>query len=331
MKKDKNILDEAINSLFKYTNIQGVMKDGGLSHGAFIVIANEEFVVELKSTITTGNKGIVLARLKEISNENNIPVLLITKYIPREIAKEYVEDGINYLDIAGNCNIRQHDLLLLLEGKKIERTARINQPRAFQEAGIRLLFQFFIDPEKIQLPYRDLAEIANISLGSVGTIMKDLLDLNFILRTKQTKKLKNTRELLNRWIIAYHDVLRPRLFKKKMRFLKPDNYNKWKEVNLDQSNGNAFWGGEPAANLLTGYLHPGVFTIYTDRNWQNFKETEMIPDENGNIELLEIFWNMNTWHGVPPVLVYADLMSSGSDRNVETAKLIMDNELQYFK
>jgi len=331
MKKEKYIFDEAIDSLFRYTNVETIVKDGGLKHDAFLMIANEEFVVEIKSEVTKGNKGIVLSSLKETSRENNLPIILITKYIPSEIAKEYVAEGINYLDVAGNCNIRQHNLVLLVEGKKIERAAKVNQPRAFQEAGIKLIFLFLVDPAKAQLKYRELAELANISLGSVGTIMQELIELNFILKTKQTMKLKNTKELLNRWITAYHDVLRPRLLMKHMRFVRPESYTKWKEINLNEPDGLAYWGGEPGANLLTNYLHPGIFTIYTYRNWQSFKDIGLVPDETGNVEVLVIFWGPQMCMGVPPVLIYADLMSSGSDRNIETANMILKNELQYIK
>jgi hypothetical protein len=331
MKKEKYILEEAINSLLKYTYIQAVVKDGRLRRDAILEIAKEEFVVGTKPEITKGNKGIVLAQLKEVSRENNLPIILLTKYIPTEIAKEYVNEGVFYLDVAGNCNIRQNNLVLLVEGKKIERMAKVNQPRAFQEAGIKLIFLFLVDPEKAQLTYRELAERANISLGSVGTIMQELIDLNFILKTKQTMKLKNTKELLNRWIIAYHDVLRPRLLMRHMRFVRPENYTKWKEINLNEPDGHAFWGGEPGANLLTNYLHPGVFTIYTYRNWQSFKDIGLVPDETGNVEVLVIFWSPETCLGIPPVLIYADLMSSGSDRNIETANMILKNELQYIK
>ena len=116
-----------------------------------------------------------------------------------------------------------------------------------------------------------------------------------------------------------------------MRFINQDYYNRWKDIVLDKINGTVYWGGEPAANLLTGYLHPGTFTIYTDQNWQSFKEIELVPDETGKVEVLEMFWKKQSYNGVPPVLVYADLMSSGRDRNTETAKLILDNELQYIK
>lgn len=331
MKKEREILVEAINSLLNYTQIQAIIKDDRLKRDAILGIANEEFMIEIKPEITKGNKGIVLAKLKEVSRENNLPVILITKYIPGEIAKEYVAEGVCFLDVAGNCNIRQHNLMLQLEGKKIERMAKINQPRAFQKAGIKLVFQFLVDPEKTQLPYRELAELANISLGSVGTIMQELIDLNFILKTKQTKKLKNTKELLNRWITAYHDVLRTRLLKKEMRFVKPYSYNNWKDINLNLINGHVYWGGEPGANLLTGYLHPGTFTIYTDQNWHIFKDIDLVPDKNGKVEVLDIFWNTDAISGVPPLLIYADLMISGSDRNIETAIMILNNELQYIK
>ena len=331
MKKEKYILEEAINSLLKYTHLKAILKDGRLRRDAILEIAKEEFVVETKPEITKGNKGIVLAQLKEVSRENNLPIILLTKYIPTEIAKEYVNEGVFYLDVAGNCNIRQNNLVLLVEGKKIERMAKVNQPRAFQEAGIKLIFLFLVDPEKAQLTYRELAELANISLGSVGTTMQELIDLNFILKTKKTMKLKNTKELLNRWIIAYHDVLRPRLLMRHMRFVRPENYTKWKEINLYEPDGRAFWGGEPGANLLTNYLHPGIFTIYTYRNWQSFKDIGLVPDENGNVEVLVIFWSPETCLGIPPILIYADLMSSGSDRNIETANMILKNELQYIK
>lgn len=85
---------------------------------------------------------------------------------------------------------------------------------------------FLADPQKTQLTFRNLAELADISLGSVGIIMQELTDLNFILKTKQTRKLKNIKELLNHWITAHHDTLSPRLLKKQMRFVNSESYHK---------------------------------------------------------------------------------------------------------
>lgn len=331
MIKNKYILSEAISSLFNYSNIQASISDSRLRRDAILSLAGEQFALKVKPEITKGNKGLILAELKEASTESKLPALLLTQYIPSEIAKEYVEEQINYLDVAGNCSIRSGSLIILIEGKKVERAAKTNKPRAFQEAGIKLIFLFLVKPENVKLPYRELADLAGISLGSVATIMQELSDQNFLLRTKQTKKLKNTKSLLERWITAYHDVLRPRLILKQMRFVKPENFTAWKSTNLVSQSGMAFWGGEPAANLLTGYLQPGTLTIYSNRSWQSFKDIGLIPDESGKVEILELFWKQEFYAGVPPVLVYADLMSIGSDRNIETAKIIFNNELQYLK
>ena len=64
---------------------------------------------------------------------------------------------------------------------------------------------------------------------------------------------------------------------------------------------------------------------------QSFKDIELVPDENRKVEILELFWELQTYKGIPPVLIYADLMRSGSDRNIETANMILSNELQYIK
>ena len=61
----------------------------------------------------------------------------------------------------------------------------------------------------------------------------------------------------------------------------------------------------------------------------------MVPDENGDIEILNLFWNPETVvaekQTVPPVLIYTDLINSGFDRNIEAAKLLLENELQNIK
>ncbi len=56
-----------------------------------------------------------------------------------------------------------------------------------------------------------------------------------------------------------------------------------------------------------------------------------MPDENRKVEILELFWELQTYKGIPPILIYADLMRSGSDRNIEAANMILSNELQYIK
>jgi hypothetical protein len=178
------------------------------------------------------------------------------------------------------------------------------------------------------LSYRDLAELTEISIGSVSNVINELEDLNYILKTKTKRVLKNHSELLNRWIVAYNDILRPRIVKKRMR-LKLDSLNNWSSLPLQDMDDVILWGGEPAAALLTSQLHPEKFTLYTNGSWQTIsKELKLTPDENGQFEILHMFWkedNKPQYNTVPSLLIYADLISSGYERNIQIANQIISN------
>lgn len=331
--RTKNILLEEIkDKLLENTGITITYSDGKRGSNSIVGIKEERFIVDVKPEITQGNKSIVLQQLKDASREENLPVLLITKYIPSAIAKSFVEEGINYIDAAGNCNIQYNSLLLIIEGKKIERIPKTNQPRAFQEAGIKLIYCLLVNPDNINKSFRELSELSQISLGSVSTIVQELVDLKFLLKTKNKKVLKNKIDLLKRWVIAYNDVLRPKLFVKRMSFMNKSEYSNWSTLNLSSFSEKALWGGECAAAIIAQSLTPANFTIYTDATWQSLgKSLKFIPDDNGKIEILRLFYDAEERNTVSPILIYADLMGSGDSRNIETAEIILNSELQYLK
>lgn len=329
--KAKNILLEEIrHKLLAYTGITITYPDS--KNNSIVQIKEERFRVEVKPEITQGNKGIVFQQLKDVPQKEKLPVLLITKYIPSTIAKSFVEEGINYMDAAGNCHIQQNNLLLIIEGKKTERLPKTNQPRAFQEAGIKLIYCLLVNPDNINKSFRELSALSQISLGSVSTIIQELVDSKFLLKTKNKKVLKNKTDLLKRWVIAYNDVLRPKLLVKRMNFMNKSDYANWNDVNLSRVSAKTFWGGECAAGIMTKNITPANYTIYTDATWQSVGKTlKLIPDENGKIEILRLFYDEEEGNTVSPLLTYADLMGSGDSRNIETSEIILNNELHYLK
>ncbi|MDR2233605.1 MAG: hypothetical protein LBE56_10855 [Tannerella sp.] len=326
------LLEEVQSKLFEYKGFDIVFSDGKRKNNSIAKIKNERFVVDVKPEITQGNKGIVLQQLKDASREENLPVLLVTKYIPSVIAKTFVDEGISYIDTAGNCNIQQNNLILIIEGKKNERLPRTNQPRAFQDAGIKLIYCLLVNSDNINKSFRELAELSHIALGSVSAIIQELADLKFVLKTKNKKVLKNKSELLQRWVIAYNDVLRPKLLLKKLSFANKLDYSNWINLDLSSVSGKTLWGGECGAGILTKNLAPANYTIYTDGTWQSVgKSLKLIPDDNCKVEILHLFYNEEENNTVSPLLIYADLMGSGDSRNIETAEIILNNELQYLK
>ena len=325
MKLRVDLLEEIRSKFLDNTGIDIVFSNSKRKNNGIAEIKNERFIVDVKSEITQGNKGIALQQIKEASREENLPILLITKYIPLSIAKSFVEEGVSYIDVAGNCNIRQNSLLLIIEGKKQERLPKTNQSRAFQEAGIKLIYCFLVNPDNINKTFRELSELSQIALGSVSTIIQELVDLKFILKTKNKKVLKNKLYLLQRWIIAYNDVLRPKLLIKRMSFVNKTDYVNWKHLNLSSLTEKTLWGGECAASILTKNMTPANYTIYTNSTWQSVgKSLKLIPDDNGKVELLWLFNKSEEQNTISTVLIYADLMNGGDSRNLETAEIILN-------
>jgi hypothetical protein len=332
----KNI-DYIYDAFIRFEEVTGIhveVESSRKEYDAIVTIQDVQFLVTGKAEVRNSNQGIVISNLNDLVKKSRRPVILIAKYIATDTAALLREKEINYIDGAGNAFIKHKKIHFFISGQKALKDSKVKQARAFQESGIKLLFNLLSKPENLQLSYRKLAEQVGISIGSVSAVLKELEELNFILLTEEKRILKNKKELLERWVIAYHDVLRPRLVKKKMKFTKGINTLDWK--NLLVNDEDSLWGGEPAAAIHTNYLKPAYFTIYTEKNWQDFiKEIGLIPDEEGDVEIIHLFWKVTEDqienNLVPDLLIYADLISSGYDRNIETANMILQNDLQHIQ
>lgn len=335
MRRGEGILDDAVLQLEKKTGLDISIKTNLDNYDGILTVADTPFIIECKKNITRENSGVIKSMLRNLQEYENYPVILIADYIPQHIATEYFIEKINYLDTAGNCFIAHKSLFVRIEGQKRDKPEKTNQSRAFQEAGIKILFHLLSEPESINFTYRELAARAGVALGSVANVIAELGDLNFYMTTKNGKFLKNKEELLNRWVISYHDVLRPRLVQKKMKFTNSSSLH-WANVPLKNSDDVLLWGGEPAAAMMTNYLFPEKFTIYTDGIWRSLiGDIGLAPSEEGQVEVLKMFWDdRQLYHDqptVPALLVYADLIGSGIGRNIEIANIILKNELSHLE
>ncbi|NJN27428.1 MAG: hypothetical protein HC819_16360 [Cyclobacteriaceae bacterium] len=130
------------------------------------------------------------------------------------------------------------------------------------------------------------------------------------------------KSLLERWINEYATVLRPKLVKERCTLK-----GNWQEKHFDKH--TTVWGGEPAADLLTNHLRPEKFLIYTKKNRiELIKTYNLMPDKNGETEILEMFWKEIKGKTAPPLLVYADLILEGGKRNKEAAEKIYHEYIQ---
>lgn len=332
MYRNNDFIYEATSKLEQLINIPIEIDSSRQNYDALLRIKNQQFIVEAKSAVRTSNQGLVMSQLEEMKQNSNRPIILIAEYISKNATEELKERGFNYIDIAGNAFIKFNDLVIFIEGQKKAKKEKTNQSRAFQEAGLKILFHLLYKPEHLQDSYRKIAEIADVSIGSVSNVMGELEELNFLLKTNDKRVLKNTDELLERWIVEFNAVLRPRIVRKRMRFVDPDGQRNWQQLNTQSDDGVILWGGEPGGALLTNNLRPEQFVIFTDLELSVLaKQFRLVPAENGEIEVLQKFWKNDLGNDkiAPALLIYADLINSGFGRNIETAKQILENELRY--
>ncbi|MNE45422.1 hypothetical protein D3C80_1397060 [compost metagenome] len=138
--------------------------------------------------------------------------------------------------------------------------------------------------------------------------------------------LQNKKELLERWIAGYREILRPTLHLGNYQLL--DKKVNWKNLSLD----GAVWGGEPAANLLTSYLNPEILIIYTQEQKNKLmKSWKLIPYLKGNIQLYQKFWNEDKKYNLliaPQLIIYADLLLTDDPRCIEVAEIIYNTYLK---
>jgi hypothetical protein len=143
---------------------------------------------------------------------------------------------------------------------------------------------------------------------------------------KKGRKLVKKEDLLKNWVSNYHEELRSKIV---IGYYSAIDTDWWKKISMHE---DSLWGAEFAARILLKYLNPEAYSIYVKELQQDFLIKNRLHSTNeGNIEILKKFWSFNDkWtneHVVPPLLIYADLIASQSDRNIETAKIIYEKEL----
>lgn len=334
MNYSNDLIYEAVSNLEKLSNLTIDIESSESNYDAIVRIKNTLFIVESKSAMRTSNQGLVLSQLESIRKDAKKPLIFVAEYISKSAADQLRKNGFNYIDVAGNASIHTDDLAILIEGQTRKVKRRTNQSRAFQEAGLKIIFHLLRSPVNIKHSYRKIANEVDVSLGSVSNVMAELENLNFVLKTKDRRVIKNKSKLLERWVVDYNANLKPRILRSTMKFVQANGEKNWQDMDLSIFQGELLWGGEPAAAVLTGKLRPDKFTLYSNLELPGIaRALSLVPDSAGNIEVLQKFWHDEKENNtiVPALLIYADLINSGLSRNIEIANYILKNELQHIQ
>ncbi|MNK61717.1 hypothetical protein D3C87_808820 [compost metagenome] len=292
----------------------------------FINNEKEHFTVEFKKEL----RDYQLAKLVYY-NCLHKPIIVIAERIFPAIKEKLRNEGINYLDGAGNVYIRTPRNTIWLDGFKHEEREKPVTNRAFTKTGLKLVFYLMLHNEAINMPQRMLANATGVALGNIKNVISGLDDAGYVLHVGQKRQLlQNKRTLLDRWIAGYGETLKPSLHIGNFK-LQVDHPLTSLHNNLIQP-GKTVWGGEPAGEWLTDYLRPQIMTIYTvEKRNQVMVKWKLIPATTGEIRVYDKFWKdeaADVHPYAPELLVFADLLLTGDPRCIETARMIYDKHLK---
>ena len=299
------------------------------------------YAVAIKKWAPNTNFGALLNRIKQLPGKG----ILVADYVNPKMADRLKEKNIPYIDTFGNAYIDEKPLYIFIKtekgrAKEVGKTQAAmqtqTQGRAFNPTGLKVVYLFLTDEIMLNAPYREIARRADVALGTIGWVINDLKQGGFLVEVgPKNRRLRRKQRLLEKWVDAYLEKLRPKLA---IGTFSAENPLWWKKIETEITNYGAKWGGEVAAHRMTKYLHPEETIVYleTGDGARLFQDNRLRKDPYGRIHVYQAFWendepNDRNYPGVVnPLITYADLVGTGDTRNLEIAEILLGEELAQF-
>ena len=338
---DADIIATALAGLtplgLKATLQRGILRVAQPRADAFARIAKGKVhvnvVIEAKRTATPATLGAMMEQAKAQALAHGKPVILVTDYVTPPVADRLRLAQQQFIDVAGNAYLEAPGWFVFVVGRKPVRTgAPRHAAKGATPAGMKVAFALLCDPALADAPHRTIALAAGVALGAVPGILADMRETGQLFVVGKVRRLQANKRMLDHWAMVYARTLRPKTL---MATYTAPNFGEWQTWTLDPT--HMKWGAEPAAALLTGYLRPGILTLYTEKLPARFIHDQRLTRAHvlANTTLVEVrkpFWGETLVAGpredtVPPVLVYADLLATGDARCIETAQQVYEEYL----
>jgi len=329
--RDREILQVALQKLNEELpvgnyEVQWEMPMGvmGIKHDAALKFEKmlHEYYVEIRRNIQL--KMLDVMEFYQAATDRAL--ILVTDVATDKIARDLRRRKIQFIDTLGNMFLTQQDpfVHIYVIGNRQQNTVIQKPVNVFIGAKLQVIFTLLEIDNAVNLPYREIAKLAGVALGTVGWTFRDLKQLGYIRAYKRNRKIINRDKLVARWLEAYPVKIRPKLNPRRFNV---HEKNWW--INTDLNRYGGVLGGETAAAVLTKYLHPEHGVIYMQGSIHELAMAlKLKANPEGNLTILNRFWDSENLHVnqipiAPPLLVCAELLAEGGERNRETAKMIM--------
>ncbi len=253
--------------------------------------------------------------------------ILFADFINPVMAEKFRQRSVAFVDCTGNISIKSKQLDLYIKGKKPARIrSKRVRGRAFNAAGLKLIFAVFNEPRFLHASYRDISNKINIALGSVGPVIDDLYASGYILDDGE-RRLVNKKRLFERWVDGYLEKLRPKQLMDCYTCSDTSDGKSWWQK-ADPVKFQGLWGGEVIIAKSTPFMQPETISLYftSDTKHKEFAEFYGLQkDDEGEICVYNRFWSPifagnNNIDGLNPMIIYADIVDTINPGSWDVAK-----------
>lgn len=261
--------------------------------------------------------------------------ILALPHVTRGEGADLRASGVRYVDSGGNAWIDAPGLTLWIEGRKpaFELRGGLEKPsRAFRPTGLRVLFVVLCEERLLNASQREIAAAAGVSLGAVSNTFTDLRNSGLLRESRGRRVLPDRRRLSQTWVEHYVSTLRPSLHERRVDGPDPRWWVTEEAANVVRRTDMQF-GGETALERSAAGLRAEETVLYGPPPWQDIvRELRMPMSGEGRVVLRERFWASELCGGelgVPPLLIMADAVASGDERQIESAEQLFGGSHEF--
>jgi hypothetical protein len=255
--------------------------------------------------------------------------VVFAPYVPGPIGRHLAAHWVSFVDVVGNCHLetKARGLLVHVEGKKASREQ--SAPGAGRLASYQVIFSILAQPDLLKTPLRSIAAAAGTGKTAAGDQLGRLTDQGIIGKGHLLRR----RDLLNRWLSAYQDVVRPAWLQGRYRtkaqdpaIMEEQIADVWREKPWAFGAGAAAWRMNPYYRGDETVIHVGSAPA------DELKRLVAIPDRDGPLTVL-LTPGVSAYAGTQPhvahpLLVYTEMITSPDSRMREAASEISERFLE---
>lgn len=298
------------------------------------------YFLEIKRGLSLPRLEHLILQLQGYSRHAKARPLLLADYLPPRLQERLVEAGVNFVDQAGNMYIdRPGKLYIRIQGARPKRLQEAKPGRLSQPSGLQVVFVLLAEPRAVTMPYRELAKASGVALGSVAQVTRELKGKGYLVQKGRDEWfLTRKRELFDVWLGGYGDLLRPKLVVGRFQPPQRDVGQTLVELQKEAKATGIEWAltGGFGAYVLTRHFRGDQLGFFVSE-WPAglAKRLKWLPSQHGPVTVLRRFsplvqFSRKDASQMPvahPLLVYAELVFQGRERELEAAKLLYDRYL----